>query len=70
MRTPIETCIILLEQTLAFFSQNQQKLPKDMYERAEHSMSMCIRKLTFVSTFVEDMLGVNMANAGVLTLAK
>ena len=70
MRTPVESCVLLLGQIITLISKFRHLLPNFFYERANNSLSMCIRKLNFALMFIEDMLGVNMANEGVLTLEK
>ena len=70
MRTPVESCVLLLGQIITLISKYRHLLPKLFYEKANNSLIMCIRKLNFALMFIEDMLGVNMANEGVLTLEK
>ena len=68
MRTPIETVKIVLADAICILSQSKGRLSNNLRRQVRDSLRTSMSQLTFVASFIEDLLGVNMLNHGVFNL--
>ena len=64
MRTPLQSCVVVLRQALVKIGRSP-KLSASEISRMVDSLHLVVTQITFVESFIEDLLSVNLLAEGV-----